>query len=360
MFAHLKKITLQIVAGANIATIALMLLSGHSDMVSPSAHPLLSVTGLVFPVFLFVNLAFVVFWVLFKPRGVLIPVAGLLLCYGPVRRYAPLNLPGEAPEGAIKVLSYNVHCFGKDNTADCNPMENGIARYLYDSGTDIICLQESACGMKERVDTLMHQRYPYKKISFCSGSSDMLTLYSKYPILKAENIEYGSRTNLSVAYWLDVSGHEVLLVNNHLESNKLTATERAGFKRMVEGDSMRENSNRIIDKLIIAFRKRGPQVDSVDAYVGRNAGNSPVILCGDFNEGPVSYSHYRFRKRLTDCYTSTGLGPGWSFHNSGIRVRIDNIMCSRHFKPYACTVDRSIALSDHYPIYCWLKLQAKP
>lgn len=338
----------------------LMLLSGHSDVVSPSSHPLLSVAGLAFPIFLCANLLFVVFWVLFKPKGVLIPVAGLLLCYGPVRRYAPLNPSAEVPRGAIKVLSYNVHCFGKGNESYCDPKDNGIARYLYDSGADIICLQESACGMKERVDTFMRHRYPYKEITYCGGSSDMLTLYSKYPILEVENIKYDSQTNLSVAYWLDVDGRKVLLVNNHLESNKLTATERDEFKKMVKGDGMRQNSDRIVDKLVVAFRKRGPQVDSVAAYIDRNAAGHPVILCGDFNEGPISYSHYRFRKRLTDCYTATGRGPGWSFHSNAIYVRIDNIMCSEHFEPYACKVDRSIALSDHYPIYCWLKLHAKP
>ena len=53
-------------------------------------------------------------------------------------------------------------------------------------------------------------------------------------------------------------------------------------------------------------------------------------------------------------------GPGISYHLSGFFVRIDNILCSDDWKPYACKVDNSIQSSDHYPIVCWLKKQPGP
>ena len=60
---------------------------------------------------------------------------------------------------------------------------------------------------------------------------------------------------------------------------------------------------------------------------------------------------------LTDCYVATGRGIGLSYNQKGFYVRIDNIMCSDDFKPLGCKVDSKITASDHYPIYCWLKMK---
>jgi UDP-2,3-diacylglucosamine pyrophosphatase LpxH len=62
-----------------------------------------------------------------------------------------------------------------------------------------------------------------------------------------------------------------------------------------------------------------------------------------------------FEKELTDCYVATANGPGISYHYNAFYVRIDNIMCSDHWKPYECKVDNSISASDHYPIVCKLQ-----
>lgn len=57
----MKEFTFRILAGANIATIVVMLLIGFSDRINPTAHPLIANLGLFFPVFLVANLAFLVF-----------------------------------------------------------------------------------------------------------------------------------------------------------------------------------------------------------------------------------------------------------------------------------------------------------
>ena len=61
MFKQLKKFTVQMIAGANVATIVIMLLVGYSDALRPEAHPMLSNMGLLFPVFLVANFCFLLF-----------------------------------------------------------------------------------------------------------------------------------------------------------------------------------------------------------------------------------------------------------------------------------------------------------
>ena len=61
MLKKLKKITLQLIAGANVGTLLLMLLVGYSDRLAPADYPMLSTVGMAFPLFLLLNVAFLVF-----------------------------------------------------------------------------------------------------------------------------------------------------------------------------------------------------------------------------------------------------------------------------------------------------------
>ena len=56
MIRQLKRLTVQLVAGANVATVILMFLVGYSDRINPVSHPILATVGLIFPVFLVLNL----------------------------------------------------------------------------------------------------------------------------------------------------------------------------------------------------------------------------------------------------------------------------------------------------------------
>ena len=76
MIKQLKNFTVQMLAGANIATVIVMCLVGYSDRVNPADHPLLSTVGMTFPFFLLFNLLFLLFWLFFKWRMAWIPVAG--------------------------------------------------------------------------------------------------------------------------------------------------------------------------------------------------------------------------------------------------------------------------------------------
>ncbi|MGN1263565.1 MAG: AP endonuclease, partial [Prevotella sp.] len=75
MISKLKAFSVSMVAGGNIATVIIMLLMGFADYVNPVSYPTLSCLGLAFPVFLLINLLCLVFWLIFKWRMALIPIA---------------------------------------------------------------------------------------------------------------------------------------------------------------------------------------------------------------------------------------------------------------------------------------------
>lgn len=350
---------MNIVAGFNVATVLVMLFVGYSDRFDPVAHPLLSNIGLVFPVFILLDVAFLVFWLFVSKRRALIALAGLVVCYQPVRTYVPLNPSRDVPEGALKVLSYNVYCFSKwDDLSESCP----ITDYLLRQDADIVCLQEAnASGRKrELIDSLMSTRYTYSErtISKNKKIGDEIDLFSKYPIVDSEQLSDSSDTYNAVAYSVCTGKADTtLVVVVHLQTTGLSPEDRTRFKSMIKGDMDNAEAPRETRRLWAllgdASAKRAPQVNTVADFIERNSGKS-IILAGDFNDSPISYAHYRLASQLTDCYVASANGPGISYYYNGFYVRIDNIMCSSNWKPYDCYVDNSIKASDHYPIVCHL------
>ena len=157
MAKTVTKIMLQMIAGANVATIVAMLATGYSGYINPAVSPWLANAALVFPVFLFLNFAFLIFWLFFKPLYAIIPFVGMVIGFTPIRTYCPFNIPSAAPEGAIKVMSYNVWGYGTDKNVDGT---NIVVQYIADSDADIVCLQEAnaSAEVQAQIDSLLYTK----------------------------------------------------------------------------------------------------------------------------------------------------------------------------------------------------------
>lgn len=361
MLKGLRKFFFRMVAGANIATIVIMFLIGQAGHLSPIEHPMLTNAGLVYPVFLLINLAFMIFWLIFYWKGVFIPIVGYLLCYSSLRVYLPLNLSSAPPDDAIKVMSYNVCRFAQGTIRDDGT--NPIIEYIKQSEAGIVCLQEASSDLisQKKIRDELSAVYQYCDTAVRRYSGNTIAVYSKYPIVGKESIPFDSKWNISAAFKLLIDNDTVIVINNHLETNKLLSEEQERFKHMIRNREKKEvvsTSRLLIDRLAEAAVTRQPEALAVAEYIRMHDG-VPMIVLGDFNDNPLSYSRRVIVDGLTDCFVATGCGPGWTFNKSGMYVRIDNIFCSRDWEPYQCKIDRKIIDSDHYPIVCWLKKRAK-
>lgn len=342
------------------ATIAVLMVAvAYSDRINPAEHPILGCAGMVFPFLLAANVAILVAWVIMKWRKAWIPLAALLLSYPAIRVYIPLHIRVEPPKGCIKVLSYNVDCFHYKNADGSKPSKR-IIEYLEKEDADIVCIQEDIWKNGDEPD--YERLYPYNDtIHFGNPKRphiNAMGVHSRYPILRKERIWYSSPGNGSTAFYLFVDGDTVLVVNNHLESTHLSEKDRRRYREIIQGDmesdNAREESRLLIDKLAHSMSVRAPQADAVHKYIRKHR-NYPMIVCGDFNDTPISYVRRTIADGLTDCYVESGSGPGFSFQQKGFYVRIDQMMCSEHFQPYNCRIDKSVRSSDHYPIVCFFE-----
>ena len=363
MIKQLKAFTVRLIAGANVATVLVILLVGYSDRLNPADHPLLSTLGMTLPVFLLINLVFLFFWLVFKWRMVWISVLGLVLAYVPISIYMPLNSSQDIPEGALKIISYNVCAYGGNFKYD-DGFEK-VRDYLVEEKPDIVCIQEDIDTWRRYVFLHYEKTFAYNDTMVIANnpqSYNALGIHSKYPIIHRERIAYPSKANGSVAWWLKVGDDTLIVVNNHFESCHLNKDDRAQYLQMIKGkmprDSVREESKLLLVKLAEANAKRSGQIRTVRQYA-LDHGQYPVIVCGDFNDSPISYSRHAMAEVLTDCYATTGKGIGLSYNQKAFSFRIDHFFCNDRLQPYRCEIDGKMDASDHNPLICWVKIAPK-
>ncbi|MDL2306251.1 endonuclease/exonuclease/phosphatase family protein, partial [Bacteroides sp. OttesenSCG-928-D19] len=342
----------------------LLLYSAYSPYINPEVHPIQACFGMVFPVFLMANILFLVFWLIVSYKLALVPFIALLLCAVQIKTYIPFNIRTQEkniPENSIKFLSYNVMGF---NTFKKNKGENHILNYIKNSNADIVCLQEYASAQnrkyltQDNIDNTLTM-YPYKHIQRVGSdkrSTIFMACYSKYPILSSRTVNYRSSHNGSIVHEIKVGDDVITVINNHFESNKLTTEDKEVYEGMIkapEVDKVKSGATYLIRKLGEAQSIRAPQARAVAEEVAKTT-NPHIIVCGDFNDTPVSYVHRVASEGLDDAFVNSGNGLGISYNRNLFFFRIDNILTSKNLKAWNCTVDRSIKESDHYPIWCYI------
>ena len=80
-----------------------------------------------------------------------------------------------------------------------------------------------------------------------------------------------------------------------------------------------------------------------------NTSPYPIILCGDFNDTPTSFTYKQLSKDLNDSFTNSGRGLGSTYNGKIPALKIDYIL----YSPNLNQVDfetNEVKLSDHYPI----------
>ena len=348
---------------ANLIVVVLMLMSLVASTVSPDKLLIPAYTTLLLPLVIVLNIGFVLLWIIFKKWYFLLSLIAIIICFNLVRITFPVNFnrSGMSADAAgITLMTYNTLANGMmaKHTKD-NP--NPVIQYMLDQYPDILCIQEYSANTNEnhltKKDLLkIFNKYPYSHVEFkvntgwsCFGTA----IFSKFPIIHKQVIDYQSIYNTSIAADIQIKDKLLRVYNCHLESNNLTENDKVMAIRLKDNfdtDNIKGTTMYLSRKLGAAYRIRARQADIVAEQI--LASPYPVMVVGDFNDLPGSYVYTKVRGDLKDAFVERGFGLGWTFNQSIFKFRIDHILYDASLELVDFKIDNKVRHSDHYPLQC--------
>jgi endonuclease/exonuclease/phosphatase family metal-dependent hydrolase len=326
-------------------------MSYFARFVDPADTWLFAFFGLLFPQLVVLNVLLTVFWLAAKRKIFWLHAAVILPAFFFLPAYVQWRSDDDKAElppqqGGIKIITYNVHLFGVNTATRTLETLPDIAAFIEKETPDIVCLQEAAVFDTSGICRLF-PHYPY--IHFRSrrlfGKAWFTTaILSRHPALNKDVIIFPNSGNICIYTDISVGGQVVRVYNNHLESTRLNLA--MSFSRLKEDKIRNEEIKRVTVRLRDAFKKRAAQVDTVAAHIA--ASPYPTLVCGDFNDLPMSYTYRKMKGNLRDAFMDAGSGMPSTFRSALPAFRIDYIFNDAHFETKQFYIPK-VHYSDHYP-----------
>lgn len=257
---------------------------------------------------------------------------------------------------SFTLMSYNVRGFRNDSS---NRAVDGYVEYFSGADlADIVCFQEYALDMPcvERVDSLFNAYHGkvYRRDVVETGDV-VLRTYSRYPIIASGAISGEGR---GTSQWVDVviKNDTLRIFNNHLYTMNISSEDSSDIEQgriLQDGERMRS----IVERIAKNSSVRADFVDTLSMVID----NTPYrrVICGDFNDTPMSYVYSTLKQNHVDAFEECGRGYGYTFRPMYGTLRIDYILHSPELETESYVAGDDVLLSDHLPITARIKILPK-
>ena len=333
-----------------------MALSVINAYINPQHFIWTTVFGLAFWVILIFNVVVFFFLLLLWSNKIWISVLALLIAIPGISKSFSFGSKEKA-DNSIRIMSYNVHQFITVNKEmDKEQLTNRLMDMVREQSPDILCCQEFGYfktgktrpkGIEAFAENVGFQYVYYNRKSNYAGN----VIFSKYPIAKVdEDSGFGQENTYGVMVSVDAGEKGKFHVANvHLLSYMITDNEID----ILTNTSERKNNldtigKKVLHKLNYAFQRRSDELKKV--LDGMPPVGGPIIVCGDFNEPPLSYNYRQMQKAgFVDTFTKVGFGIKPTYAGKLPLLRIDYVWANEGVKPLDFERYKYKA-SDHYPI----------
>jgi len=336
----------------NSISLFTLLLSYLSPYISPTFFWPISFFGLVFPILYLVNLAFFIYWIIGFKKPMWANLIILLIGIGNISNYFGTSPNSNSSEENTKILSYNVRLFNRYGWIPKENVREDIFAFFTEEDADILCIQEFYTP-----NEIPDLNYPYRHIGLQNKKSQWhMAIYSKYPQIKKKTVSIkGERMNNTCIYSDMIINEDTIRVYNiHLASNWFKNSDYS-FIQNPQKEKIKEGLKGIASRLKNSFIKRAEEVAVIKEHIKTSP--YPIILCGDFNDTPLSFAYNSIKGDLVDAFTVCGKGIGDSFVKIPA-LRIDYIFHDEELKSSNYKKHKKV-LSDHYAVSCdirWEKI----
>lgn len=340
--------------------------------VSPVRFDNLALFSLTTPFAIVANILFIIFWLLLSGRKwrALISVVTLVLCSKVFLMVFGLNFFGSNDathhDRSIKIMSWNVHGMGIFERGNEKETAKRIMQLIKEQDADVLCLPEFYTkkndSMKPYAPAIIKQN-GFSEYKFCFDNTlghDIYlgtAIFSKFPIEHYQVYHLGTEWINIVQCDIRVPGNKLMsLFCMHMHSFDLSDADKNNIEAIKQNPKDHHSGLRnFVAKFNYAYKIRATEADTTAMILKQS--QNPVIVCGDFNDLPGSYTYTTIRGKLKDAFLEKGSGIGRTYNELSPTIRIDQML----FDPKAYTVTgfKSVntRLSDHRPIIGCFELQ---
>ncbi|WP_410005655.1 endonuclease/exonuclease/phosphatase family protein [Aequorivita nionensis] len=332
----MRKLVNKFLYWGNMLTAFLLLISFILPYLPPKNFPTLSLLSLVVSLLIIVNIFFAIYWAIQFRRRFFVSFTVLLISYFYFNVFYEVSSEGDASQykNTLNVLSYNVRLF---NAYEKNPETDAskiISEILTEENPDVVFVQEYY-----KPNKIDFSAFPYKYVHFKSEKAKLgHAFFSKYPLVNTGAFDFEETYN-NTLYADVVKGTDTIRIYNvHLQS--LGIIPRVSFLQDSDNEKLRKRVSK-------AFEKQQGQVEAILEHKQKT--KHPVIICGDFNNTPFSFSYRKLKDGMQDAFRERGNGLGTTFKFEKFPMRIDYIFASEGLEVISFE-SMEKTFSDHYPV----------
>lgn len=335
----------------------LLLLSCLSVFINPSKGWLLVPLEILFWPLVLLNFALAVWAAIRRSKAILIPLCALLPALLFLGRFIQFK-GGDGPAAGknnVRVVSYNVGRFlSYPDKYSPDACRDSINAFLRKTDADIVCLQEyhlsnDGRSLRDMLGSILRGYTP--TFYFLTGKSGKFgnVILSRYPLKNKGVIKFDNSVNLAV--WADyqIGGQTIRVYNCHLESYGISPAGVAGKMFGNDNKEILENTSRKVRSSIL---RRANQVDQMFQEIDNSP--SETMVCGDFNDSPLSYTYVKTRQGHRDAFKQAGRGFGATYPSATPFIRLDYIFCPKMMNAVSYDTP-DLNFSDHRPVVTHLQ-----
>ena len=312
------------------------------------------------------------FWIIWRDKFLFIPLIAVAFSSPFTFSSFAININHSNIEKDIKIMSWNVKNFDLYNWSRNASTRAKMLQIIADEKPAIICFQEfyTDNGMlfnniKYLTDTLGYKyhyfqpttqitRLNYKK--HCSNQTPCtihqkwgVAIFSNYPIIDTGRIDFANSKNNECIYTdLLINGKTCRIYSVHFQSLRLGNSDYAILDSLeIKLTADWKSLSNVARKMKRAYSKRALQASAVAQSVNNHSGIQ--IVCGDFNDVPVSYTYQTVKGNMNDAFVQKGNGFGHTYVTIIPAFRIDYALFHPSLQINSYKSIRK-ELSDHYPV----------
>ena len=372
MAFKVRRITKIIFIILNILAAVAFLLACLASGLDPVKWWMIALLGLAFGYIFITLIAFILFWLVIKPRFILVSLLPMLIGYKSIAVFFGLQVSEkfnyQKPATVLRVAHWNVARFieWKRNNNRGSQVRLKMMDQIKEQNADVLCLQEFFTATDTAYYNNLHHLirevgYPYYYFAWqLDGDKQWFgnAIFSRQPIIDSGRMNFPHERYPETLLHVDIAFNRdtVRVYTTHLASLRFRKEDYETIEEIKDRQRVGfQNSRGIFGKIRRAMWQRKEQAHLIKEVVSNDP--YPIILTGDFNDVPNSYAYAVIKSdQFQDVFLQKGFGIGRTFNAISPTLRIDYILATHDFE--VRQFNRIVKdLSDHYMLVTDLQLK---